>query len=180
MVSAGDRSHHGGGPMSPRPTGSGSRSRRRCSMAAQRAEEPRREGARTASVSAEQLGAVGSKCCPCCPGPQFLFPRARPAPHPHPDTCDHRRLPLAEAKDFLEEDREPARFLNRRHASPGRHRAQRGQQRPGAWAHGKNMPWTTSKSELKSAPSLASFLAVGKSGVAAEPPFHLCVGMKMG
>lgn len=75
---------------------------------------------------------VGSKWCWCCPVPQFLFPRARPAPHPHPDTCDHRQLPLAKAKDFLEEDREPARFLNRRHASPGReHRGSSSGQGPG-------------------------------------------------
>lgn len=114
---------------------------------------------------------VGSKWCSGCPVPQFLFPRARPAPHPYPDTCDHRRLPLAKAKDFLEEDREPARFLNRRHASPGRNTEQREQQRPGAWAHDKNTPWTASKSEFKSAPPPASFLAVGKSGVAAGPPF---------
>lgn len=58
MVSAGERSHHGGGPISPRPTGSGSRSLRRCSMAAQRAAGARQgRGPRMASVSAKQLGA---------------------------------------------------------------------------------------------------------------------------
>lgn len=58
MVSAGERSHHEGGPISPRPTGSGSRSLRRCSMATQRAagaQEGRRPG--VTSVSAKQLGA---------------------------------------------------------------------------------------------------------------------------
>lgn len=41
---------------------------------------------------------------------QFPFSRTHPALHPQPDTCDHRQLPMAETKGFLEEDWEPASF----------------------------------------------------------------------
>lgn len=44
------------------------------------------------------------------PTAQFPFPRIRLALHPQPDTCDHRQLPMAETKGFLEEDWEPASF----------------------------------------------------------------------
>lgn len=49
MVRAGDRSHHGGGPIGPRPGGSGSHSLRRCSLVSE--QEPRRQRQQAGSAS---------------------------------------------------------------------------------------------------------------------------------
>ena len=111
-ASVGDRSHHGGGPISPRPAGSGSHGLRRCSVAAH---ERRRElgwGRRPGrtGVSARQLRASGASGAHAGPAGEFPFPRARPARHPHPDTCDHRQLPSAETGTSWKRTRTPAPF----------------------------------------------------------------------
>lgn len=112
MASVGDRSHHGGGPISPRPAGSGSHGLRRCSVAAQ---ERRRElgwGRRPGrtGASARQRRASGASGAHAGPAGEFPFPRARPAHHPHPDTCDHRQLPSAETGTSWKRTRTPASF----------------------------------------------------------------------
>lgn len=112
MASVGDRSHHGGGPISPRPAGSGSHGLRRCSVAAH---ERRRElgwGRRPGrtGVSARQLRASGASGAHAGPAGEFPFPRARPAHHPHPDTCDHRQLPSAETGTSWKRTWTPASF----------------------------------------------------------------------
>lgn len=94
MVSVGDRSHHGGGPISPRPTGSGSHGLRRCRAAVQGRQGAGRE--RRISVATRQPLASGASDAHTSPAGEFPFPRACPAHHPRPDTCDHRQLPLAE------------------------------------------------------------------------------------
>lgn len=111
MASVGDRSHHGGGPISPRPAGSGSHGLWRCSVAAHERRElgwGRRPG-RT-GVSARQLRASGASGAHAGPAGEFPFPRARPAHHPHPDTCDHRQLPSAETGTSWKRTRTPASF----------------------------------------------------------------------
>lgn len=107
MARGGETSHHGGGPISPWPAGSGSHSLRRCSLVSE--QEPTGKGSELGKPleAAELAGTSGAGTGP---GAQFPFPRARPALHPQPDTCDHRQLPMAETKGFLEEDWKPALF----------------------------------------------------------------------
>lgn len=87
------------------------------------AQGPTASGDAAWSVS-RSLGGKGSKACEPLqaaglsetsgvgtgPIAQFPFPRTRPALYPQPDTCDHRQLPMAETKGFLEDDWEPASF----------------------------------------------------------------------
>lgn len=111
MVSVGDRSHQGGGPISPRPSGSGSHGLRRCRAAVQGrqgAGRERRHG-RT-SVATRQLPASGASDARISPAGEFPFPRACPAHRPHPDTCDHRQLPLAETSTSGKRTGTPALF----------------------------------------------------------------------
>lgn len=65
MASAGERSHHGDGPISPGPAGSGSRSLWRCSMVAQAAAGGQREGGSGGRCPCEAAARelVGSKYC---------------------------------------------------------------------------------------------------------------------
>lgn len=58
----------------------------------------------------DAAGLSGTSVVGTGPIAQFPFPRTRPALHPQPDTCDHRQLPMAETKGFLEEDWKPALF----------------------------------------------------------------------
>lgn len=58
----------------------------------------------------EAAGLSGTSGAGTGPVAQFPFPRARPALHPQPDTCDHRQLLMAETKGFLEADWEAASF----------------------------------------------------------------------
>lgn len=125
MVRAGDRSHHGGGPIGPGPGGSGSHSLRRCSLVSEQEPRRQRQQAGTASrdsqqgVPLEAAGLPGTSGAGTGPAAQFPFPRARPALHPQPDTCDHRQLPMAETKGFLEEHWEPASFPQSKTDSTG-------------------------------------------------------------
>ena len=89
IARVGEMSHHGGSRTGPRPAGLGSRGPWRCSVAGELAAEAW-EGAQEASVSARQLGTRQSG--------QVPLSQDRPAPHPLPDTCDHRPLPSAEAQ----------------------------------------------------------------------------------
>ncbi|XDB55768.1 hypothetical protein AB1E18_009229 [Capra hircus] len=101
IARAGERSHHRGGRIGPRPTGPGSRGPWRCSVAGESAAEAW-EGAQEARVSARQLGTRQSGRVP--------LSQDRPAPHPRPDTCDHRPLPLAEAQAAQRRTGTPASF----------------------------------------------------------------------
>lgn len=109
MASVGGRSHKAGGPVNPRPAGSGSHSLWRCRVAIGQAAGMDRE----AASGQHCLTAGRTSASAACPAwPEFPFPSARPAPHPHPDTCDHSHRPVAGAKGFLGEDGTLTRFLN--------------------------------------------------------------------
>lgn len=107
MARAGERSHHGGGPISPRPAGSGSHSLGRCSVVAQSA--GRSLGRKPGEPASPQgtLELAGSKWRSHWPSGPVPLSQGHPAHHPRPDTCDHRPLPLAKAKNFLEEGKDP-------------------------------------------------------------------------
>ena len=139
MARAGERSHHGDEAISPRPPGSGSRSLRRCSVAARRVAGACEDGGPGGQASPRGVRELTRhECTHTGPAAEFPFPRARLACHPHPDTCDRRPLPLAEAKSFLEEDRDPGAFPQSAHDSPGLQTAQRqGHRPPGPGAGGK-------------------------------------------
>lgn len=90
------------GPMAQGPTASGDAAWSVSSSLGGKGSKPGEplEAAGLAETSGAGTGPVA----------QFPFPRDRPALHPQPDTCDHRQLPMAKTKGFLEEDWEPASF----------------------------------------------------------------------
>lgn len=110
MARAGERSHHGGGTISPRPAGAGSQSLGCCSVTACRVGWLSRAARHWPGTSG--VGAVYS------PVP---LSQSRPSPPPLPDTCGHRQLLTAKTKHFLEGDRALASFPHPRGDSHSLH-----------------------------------------------------------
>lgn len=123
--------------------------------------EARREAGSSGRCPCEAAGSwSGASAARAGPAAEFPFPGARPVHQPRPDTCDHRPLPLATAKSFWAEDRDPGSFpqSEARQPQPADGTARRpglGQE-PGADT--EREAWAVDRPGLEPAPPLASCL----------------------